>query len=126
MYEISEAKKLKNDIQNNSHYPKCLNGSKWDNYISKRNELDNISSTYDNILEEKQNLISCKNTLNNKELEYKRYRENKSREYDNMKSKYHNEIEVKESQNRNILNFLERDIKYEIERENSEINIINR
>ena len=83
MSEIYEAEQSRNQILNHSHYVKCLIGSRLTSYQKQMNELDSISSTYDKILSEKSSLISAKNRLKNKESEYNRYGEKKSKEFSN-------------------------------------------
>lgn len=125
MSKIYEAEELRNQIQNHSHYGKCLIGSSWTDYEKKRDELNSISSTYDKILSEKSSLISAKNRLKIKESEYNRYGENKSKEFSNKERQYQNEIDTLRRSNDNTLYNLRCDINYEQSREDNELNSIN-
>ena len=125
MSKIYEAKLLKEQIEKHSHYGPCLRGNNWENFKSLRNKLNSISSTYNSIITERQNLISCKNNLTRKEQEYNRFKDYKYQEYKNKEFEYKNEIEIMYKNNQNCLKSLEADIRYEESRENNELNSIN-
>lgn len=125
MSKIYEAEQLRNQILNHSHYDKCLFGSSLTSYQKQRDELDSISSTYDKILSEKSSLISAKNRLKNKELEYNRFEEKKSKEFSNKERQYQYELDYLKRSNDNTLYKLRCDINYEQSRENNELNSIN-
>ena len=125
MSKIYDAEQLRNQIQNHSHYAKFLIGSCWRDYQKQRDEMSSISSTYDKILSEKSSLISAKKRLKNKELEYHRFEENKSKEFSNKERQYQYDLDYLKRSNDNTLYKLRCDINYEQSRENNELNSIN-
>ncbi len=148
MSVIYEAERLRDQIQNHSHFSKCFFGGERYEFNQHKEKLSKYRTLFDNANKLKNEIIEEYHKRNNKIKEYEREKVTKEKEYENKKEKYkyeeeleklkfENELEaiINEYNNeclkeKNIIRALEQDIqnleeeiKLEEEKFNSEIEL---
>ena len=115
MANIYICEKIKNRIENNSHYGECFNGDVYKAFCSKRQDLRACRNCYDEVINTEIQLINRNNKKQNLEKQINDLKATTDMEYKNTVEKYKNEEEIKS---------LEYDNEIENIKKSSEINTV--
>ena len=115
MANIYICEKIKNRIENNSHYGECFNGDVYKVFCSKREDLRTCRNCYDEVINTEIQLINRNNKKQNLEKQINDLKATTDMEYKNTVKKYKNEEEIKS---------LEYDNEIENIKKSSEINTV--
>lgn len=102
---------LKNSIHNHSHYGPCLNGSKYDYFLSKSNDLDKCINIFEQAINLKEEIIKENNNLKVKEKNKYQTEEISKKKYESKKEELIKDEENKKEENDKALEILEEKIK---------------
>ena len=115
MANIYICEKIKNRIENNSHYGECFNGDVYKVFCSKREDLRTCRNCYDEVINTEIQLINRNNKKKNLDKQINDLKTTTDMEYKNTVKKYKNEEEIKS---------LEYDNEIENIKKSSEINTV--
>lgn len=91
MTNIYNCEKIKNRIEIHSHYGSCFNGSVYENFCSKREDLRKCRECYDGVLYTEKEIIKSNYKDKNLEQEINNLKITSKKEYENTEKKYKDE-----------------------------------
>lgn len=101
MTNINICEKIKNRIENHSHYGACFNGDAYIVFKSKREDLRICRNCYNEVINIEIQLIDRNNKKLNLEKQINDLKTTTNIEYKNIEEKYKNEEEIKSLENEN-------------------------
>ena len=87
MSVIYEAERLRDQIENHSHFSKCFSGERY-NFNVHKEKLSRYRKLFENANKLKNEIIEEYHKRNNKIKEYENEKVIKEKEYENKKEKY--------------------------------------
>jgi hypothetical protein len=112
---------LRSSIKNNSHYGPCLNGSKYNDFYDKSNELDSCINIVKLAIKLKEQIIEEQNNLEVKKKYKSQSEEILNKKYNLMKVKFYQEENTQIKDNENTLKDLEEKNENDKKRKTNEI-----
>lgn len=106
MAQINEAESLRREIENHSHFGKCLPISKKNEFYTKKSELIKVSNCFNDLKNIEVDIINATLLKRNSEQELNNLKDISEKDIENLKEKLNLMDELNLKNNENVLNNL--------------------